>query len=608
MLTVLVPMAGDGSRFADTGRFSRPKPYLELEPGFTMFLGSTVSLPKDAHYIFIVRSDQYIEESYRHYFESNYLKYSLIIQDGKLDGAVATSLLAANLIDSEDPLLIVDSDQYSIFDPEVFFETVKSSNALGGVLTFAASSPDYSYVKSNNAGMLSEIAEKQLISEDACAGLYFWSKGSDYIKYARLLLARATKINSEYYVSQVYKTAMEDGCRFISLPVNKHYALGTPSGYDRFTSARSQMQFTGIHVDRSSTEFRATDIDVDNYITKLENFSMLNRVEMPTEVVRGKTYLCPYNPAFWHFMQDHLAQYEVLKARIPDLNIVFIEYAPVLKFEDGACLVDDRFTYVPDLSEIYLSPEAFERTFVHLDPYIAGSSNVLFEEIYFYNDVGRFIDPRAWHEYGIHPRWESENNEAWVGIKWAGTMGGRDSWRKEGVNLMRKRLHAYAIKDNDLYPELLYLSRRDANERHSGIISDPEARLSSVQESSQRDYDEKKIEDYFVSKGYVAVCMEGLPYKKQINFFYNAKRVASLTGSGLSNLICANPGTVLIEMHVKSNFDFSYEYLTEYLDQTFIFTELRSVDDSSGLKIELEWDKIKEKLDNYKQHIIGELP
>jgi len=601
MLNILVPMAGEGSRFKETGDYSTAKPYIHLQKKFPMFLAATKNLPSYAKFIFVARNDQYSESEQKKYFKDNFKNYEVVIQNGKLDGSVLSTLVARDLIDSKEPLLIADSDQYSIVDFEGFFDLVEQRSADGGILTFTSDSPEYSYIKTLEDGYIEKIQEKQVISNDASSGLYYWSRGSDYVKYADKIIEKDIRINSEFYVSSVYKEALLENKKFITKKVNRYFSLGTPKNLQSFLNQKNHWSFESVDVDKSKDEFRAPDIDINNYLTKISNLLQLCDIKSPVEIIKGKTYIASYHPAFWHFLQDSLAQYEVLKQRIPDLKIVFIDYSSVFAEVDNK-FPGTRFSYIKDICRYYMSEAEFRRTFVFLDFYKNAHSNLLFEEVYFYSDLNKIISPEAWAEHGLHPKWHSENNEAWIGVHWTGKVG-RDPWRKEGVNLIQKRLHKQAVLDKK-YPKKLYVSRRDATIRHSKSIEDPTAKPEKVKEAKTRVYDESKLEEYFASKGYTIQSMEGLPYSEQVNYFYNAEVIAGLAGSGFTNLICARPGTRIVELHVQKEFFFSYEYLAGYLNQEFILTDLR-VRNPEDDRLYLSWEEMLVKLNQYDHHISG---
>ena len=55
-----------------------------------------------------------------------------------------------------------------------------------------------------------EVAEKNPISDNATVGVYFWSKGSDYVKYAEQMIEKDIRVNNEFYVCPVFNQAIED--------------------------------------------------------------------------------------------------------------------------------------------------------------------------------------------------------------------------------------------------------------------------------------------------------------------------------------------------------------------------------------------------------------
>jgi hypothetical protein len=100
--------------------------------------------------------------------------------------------------------------------------------------------------------------------------------------------------------------------------------------------------------------------------------------------------------------------------------------------------------------------------------------------------------------------------------------------------------------------------------------------------------------------GYEIVSLEGLPYKKQVEYFYNADKIAGLVGSGFSNIIFSKDTLELIELQVKHNFEFSYKYLVNFLGlgQKFTYIELRDEDPSTWKFLPIhDWDEIKKRLD-----------
>jgi dTDP-glucose pyrophosphorylase len=65
------------------------------------------------------------------------------------------------------------------------------------------------------------VAEKDPISDVATVGVYYFSKGSDYVKYANRMIEKEDRVNGEFYVCPVFNHFIEDGKRIRIYPVNQ---------------------------------------------------------------------------------------------------------------------------------------------------------------------------------------------------------------------------------------------------------------------------------------------------------------------------------------------------------------------------------------------------
>ena len=110
-MKILIPMAGEGSRFAKEG-YTFPKPLIDVS-GKPMIQVVTENLDFDATYIFLVRK-QHLEKYSGLRTTLDRItngKFKVVEVDGLTEGAACTTLLAKHLIDNDDELLIANSDQ-----------------------------------------------------------------------------------------------------------------------------------------------------------------------------------------------------------------------------------------------------------------------------------------------------------------------------------------------------------------------------------------------------------------------------------------------------------------------------------------------------------------
>jgi len=83
-------------------------------------------------------------------------------------------------------------------------------------------------------GFVIEVAEKKPISNIATVGVYYWRKGSDYVKYAEQMIEKDIRTNNEFYVCPVYNEAIEDDKKIKVFPVDRMWGLGTPEDLERY--------------------------------------------------------------------------------------------------------------------------------------------------------------------------------------------------------------------------------------------------------------------------------------------------------------------------------------------------------------------------------------
>jgi len=231
-MQVLIPMAGAGSRFAKAG-YTFPKPLIEVH-GKTMIQTVVDNLKINAHYIYLVRKEHYDQYNLAHMLKMITPECTIVIVDKLTEGAACTTLLAKEHINNDMPLLIANSDQFVEWDSVEFMYSMSAGNIDGGMLTFESVHPKWSYVKLDDKGYICDLKEKQVISNIATVGIYHWSKGSDYVKYAEQMIKKDIRVNGEFYVAPVYNEAIADGKKFRPYNVDKMWGLGTPEDLNYF--------------------------------------------------------------------------------------------------------------------------------------------------------------------------------------------------------------------------------------------------------------------------------------------------------------------------------------------------------------------------------------
>ena len=225
-MNVLIPMAGAGSRFQQAG-YTFPKPLIEVE-GKPMIQVVVDNLNIDATFIYVVQKEH--REKYNLDTLLNLItpNCKIVEVDGLTEGAACTTLLAKEFINSDAPLVMANSDQFLEWDSNEFMYKMIEQEVDGGIVTFHATHPKWSFAKVNEYGYVTEVAEKNPISDIATVGVYYWSKGSDYVKYAEQMIEKNIRTNNEFYTCPVFNEAIGDGKKIKTFNIDKMWGLGTP--------------------------------------------------------------------------------------------------------------------------------------------------------------------------------------------------------------------------------------------------------------------------------------------------------------------------------------------------------------------------------------------
>lgn len=241
-LNVIIPMSGDGSRFANTGKYSFPKPLIEIRKGdqnMPMIEMVVRNLNIQANYIFIVKKEHYEQYDLENVLNRIAPNCKIIQVEHKTEGAACSILLAKEYIDNDAPLFVANSDQFvphgeGGWNSNEVLYSFGADTVDGGIVCFNASHPKWSYVRLDDNGFVSEVAEKKVISDIATIGFYYWTKGSDFVWSAEQMIAKDIRVNNEYYLVPTYQELIDAGKKIKIKMVNAPYGTGTPEDLDYF--------------------------------------------------------------------------------------------------------------------------------------------------------------------------------------------------------------------------------------------------------------------------------------------------------------------------------------------------------------------------------------
>ncbi|WP_424360151.1 glycosyltransferase family 2 protein [Methylocystis parvus] len=234
-VTVIVPAAGEGSRFAKEG-WKRPKPFIDVagRPMIEHVLQNVT--PKNAQPIVLVRKEH--TEGQGALLQRLGVGAEVALVDRLTEGTLCTVMLARRFFAADNPVLIANSDQIVDFSVDAFVQDCLDRNLDGSILVFRDSErdPKWSFARLDAEGLVAEVAEKVPISDLATVGIYFFRRARDLLDATIDMFARNDRVNGEFYTCPVYNYMIANGARIgaYEIPAQAMQGLGVPADLDAY--------------------------------------------------------------------------------------------------------------------------------------------------------------------------------------------------------------------------------------------------------------------------------------------------------------------------------------------------------------------------------------
>jgi NDP-sugar pyrophosphorylase family protein len=248
LLNIVIPMAGRGSRFANAG-YELPKPLVDVN-GRPMIACVVENIrPTCEHrFIFLVLADHARDYALEALLEEIAPGCEVVLVDETTEGAACTVLLARKLIDGPAPLMIANSDQWVGCDIDAYLAAMQDPEVDGLIMTMWADHPKWSYVRTDGSGAVTDVVEKEVVSNDATTGIYNFCRGADFVAAADRMISRDLRVNGEFYVAPVYNTLIQNGAEIRAFNIGAAergmYGLGTPEDLNVFLASPESRYLT----------------------------------------------------------------------------------------------------------------------------------------------------------------------------------------------------------------------------------------------------------------------------------------------------------------------------------------------------------------------------
>ena len=246
MLNIVIPMAGRGSRFATAG-FTLPKPLIQVRGVPMIELVVNNLRPSQAHrFTFLCLEEHLSEFNVASTLRRMAPGCNIVPVRETTEGAACTVLLAKSHINTTDPLMIANSDQWVDVPIDKYLASGQGTDQDGLIMTMRADDPKWSYIRFNDAGGISEVVEKQVVSPEATVGIYNFAHGSDFVNAAEEMIAQDLRVNNEFYVAPCYNQLIDAGKDIGYFNIGSEgdgmYGLGIPSDLELFLNSKVAMR------------------------------------------------------------------------------------------------------------------------------------------------------------------------------------------------------------------------------------------------------------------------------------------------------------------------------------------------------------------------------
>lgn len=237
----VIPAAGLGSRFTDLG-YDIPKPLIPvLDIPMIFWVLSNLPLQETDKITIITRGNIVLDKVWVEYGLDKPKNLHFLKINEITEGPAITAALAVSVEDFENPLVILNSDQYVDADLSDFVNQLRSSQQpIGSILTMEANDSKWSYVGRDSGGRINSIIEKQVISNEATVGIYGWSHASIFIEGLDWLKREDLRVNGEFYVAPTYNYLVLNRIPIVSHNVgpvsDRVHGLGTVPDYLNFSA------------------------------------------------------------------------------------------------------------------------------------------------------------------------------------------------------------------------------------------------------------------------------------------------------------------------------------------------------------------------------------
>lgn len=552
MITVIIPMAGQGSRFIEAG-YTSPKPLIKVA-NKTLAEHSITSLGIDGKYIFITRDfdDAKDNELLTQIFHDNCKDFVEVRVNEKHLGAAHSSLFAEKYVDPDSELIITNCDQILQWDAESFFKKVYDTAADGAVVVYDSNNPKNSFAKIVDDRVV-EIAEKRPISRDALVGVHYWKKASDFFSSAKQLMNNYLELDyKEPYISLSYNYLSKEKL-IIPFKVDDfmYTSLGTPEDVNKYYNISDRTDFfMGLtKLDCTYSSMYQCPYKDDIEYTVITDVEIKNKdAQKATQLafqIDSAFILHATEPSFYHGLIDHVGQFLFIKHKIDSDTVpIYFENEGGVIVKHAKDFMQEMLTKSPEFT-LFAVPEEFGSIKIKNLYALAPIENHIMAKL-FLQDIRKMIGRYSYNDKSqIMPILRELTNYINLHIK------------DKADKIKDKKIFIHSSNNKMTDEEIL---KENSEQRFF----------------FKKDYD--KIVKAFMKSGFDIVDPEGLSFKDQVNLFSSASHIASTKSSNSVHSLYLDPDVKFIIVSPGDDYEFPHEKMISwFIDDVTVINSVSEI-------------------------------
>ncbi len=237
---IVVPMAGQGQRFADAG-YALPKPLIPVA-GVPMVVRAVLDLPKASRVVLLVRTEHMEKHGLDRAIKAH-LPHAVVVPVERLtEGQACTVALAAPHLDPAAPVIVAACDNTHLYDRERLARRMADPAVEALVWTYRGEPrvqikpTSYGWCRIDGDRLL-QVSCKVPISQDpvrdhAVSGFFSFRRADAMLDAIARMEKAGTRVNNEFYMDTVPNVLIADGRRVEVFEVEKYIGWGTPADYE----------------------------------------------------------------------------------------------------------------------------------------------------------------------------------------------------------------------------------------------------------------------------------------------------------------------------------------------------------------------------------------